>query len=185
MINPKIDPVPLLGRMARNRIENYIIPGLASSLIGGEGKGTVRLFECSRAHEENITPHSHRFDFQCLVLAGTVTNVIWSLAPDHLDDGDYFAGSVLRYGGTPGEYQRCPGDVARYVSTPTTHEAGDWYGMRHNEIHSIFFSRGAKVLFFEGPQISNETLILEPWVNGTRVPTFEVKPWMFTTAAPS
>lgn len=178
------DPTPLLGRMAHHRLDNYIIPGLSSSLIGGESKGTVRLFECSRAHEENITPHSHRFDFQCLVLEGSVTNIVWTPASER-EDGDFYAGAVLRYRGAPGEYQKSPGDVGRYKATPNAYEAGDWYGMSHDEIHSIYFSRGAKVLFFEGPQISNETVILEPWVNGALAPTFEVKPWMFLAAEPS
>ncbi len=27
--------------------------------------------------------------------------------------------------------------------------------------------------------MTSESIVLEPWVNGKRIPTFETKPWMF------
>jgi len=51
--------------------------------------------------------------------------------------------------------------------------------MKHDEIHSITFSKGAKVLFFEGPQVSDKSVIIEPIINGQTVSTYDVAPWMF------
>lgn len=69
-----------------------------------------------------------------------------------------------------------PGSQA-HQSTPYVH--GDFYSMKASEIHSITFSRDALVLFFEGPEKATETLILEPFVDGQTVPTFQVQPWMY------
>ena len=175
------DHIAHIRTMAHNELRNYAIPGLSSSLIGhGHNKGTVRLFECSRNHHEPITPHSHRFDFQCLVLKGSVHNILWMPALEH-EEGDYFAASELIYGAEPGKYSSADNtiNVSRYTATDQMFHAGDWYGMRADEIHSIFFSRDAVVLFFEGPNITDTTTILEPWVNGQRIPTFKVEDWMF------
>lgn len=165
--------------MAHSALHNYAIPGLTSSLLGGAIRGgTVRLFECSRQHHESIIPHNHRFDFQCLVLAGRVKNTTWLPAEDD-DEGDEYAESVLTYEGEPGHYAIAARQVRRYQSMEEIHHAGQWYGMRAQEIHSIHFDRGTSVLFFEGPTISDTTTILEPFVNGERVPTFKVEDWMF------
>ena len=59
---------------------------------------------------------------------------------------------------------------------------GDVYGMLADEIHSIKFSRNAVVLFFEGPAMREGTHILEPVVDGDRLPTFRCEPWMFKEA---
>lgn len=56
---------------------------------------------------------------------------------------------------------------------------GQMYSMRHDQIHSIQFSRGAKVLFFEGPQKSNESVIIEPVVDGMKIPTYQKLDYMF------
>lgn len=42
LMNPAIKH---LQKMSRSPLGNYIVPGLVSSLLGGDGKGTVRLFE--------------------------------------------------------------------------------------------------------------------------------------------
>lgn len=168
--------VAALRRLAHSPIRNYAIPGLTSSLIGGAGHGCIRLFECSRDHQEEITPHSHRFDFQCWVLAGEVRNRIWNQAWSH---GDHFLRSKLSYGGECGSYKKTEVGVERYEHVDTIYTAGDCYAMTARQIHSIHFSRGACVLFFEGPMRHDDSVILEPWVDGEVVPTFEVKPWMF------
>lgn len=167
----------MLYKMAHSRIDNYIIPGLSSSLIGMPGpKGLVRLFECSRDHQENVTPHSHRFDFQCWVLAGSVTNRIWTRSTH---GGDWFRPSELRYGGAVGEYETVPQLSTRYDYHDMQFDAGDCYSMTAAQIHSIRFSRGAKVLFLEGETIRNMSIILEPEIDGEVIPTFKVEPWMF------
>lgn len=176
MLNPE-----QIKEMAHSVCRNYAVPGLNSQLIGGNGFGQVRLFTCERDHLEPIVPHSHRYDFQCLVLAGSVTNLTWRRGVS-TEDGDFFAKSeiVMR---SMGKYSRVESptgpDVARWRYTKLRYESGQVYSMKADDIHSIFFSRGAAVLFFEGPQIRKKSFVLEPWVNGEIVPLLETKPWMF------
>ena len=170
----------MLKAMANSRLGNYAgIPGLSSFFVGGPEHGRVRLFDCSRAHEENIVPHSHRFDVLCLVLRGSVENHLWHLSPN----GDLFTATELRYTGTPDHLERgVTHPAARYRRQSTRYVHGDLYNMKASDIHSIAFSRDALVLFFEGPEKTAETLILEPFVDGVTVPTFQVQPWMYATA---
>lgn len=168
-------------KMAHSPLHNYIIPGLTSWLVGPaptKEHGGVRLFTCSREHQEAIVPHSHRFDFQCVVLEGQVTNCIWTPTASE-EHGDVFRVADLMYEGQPGKYASTFSSIRRYTSVPETYNQGDTYSMKHDEIHSIFFGRGAKVLFFEGPTVTHATKILEPYVDGFHIPTFEVRPWMF------
>ena len=51
--------------------------------------------------------------------------------------------------------------------------------MRHYEIHSIEFSKGAKVAFLEGKLQSPDTVIIEPYVKGEHIKTLTVEDWMF------
>lgn len=168
-----------LRKMANGRLRNYVVPGLDSSLIGGGRFGCVRLFECSREHAETIVPHSHRFDFQCLVLSGSVVNVLWETSKVEIDDADPYMASRLIYCGESGRYHKEQRGVIWARHKKKAFYEGDTYSMSHKEIHSIFFSRGAKVLFFEGPNVSSESVILEPYVNGVAIPTMKVEPWMF------
>lgn len=166
--------------MAHSPVRNYAIPGLTSWLIGNPSPcGTVRMFHCERAHQEAITPHSHRFDFQCLVLEGKVRNRLWKPVDRfYQGDGDWFQWSVLRGAGL-GQYERGSSTPGRYTFEDHEYEAGGRYGMKADEIHSIYFDRNTRVLFFEGPQVSDKSAILEPLVDGECVPTFKVEPWMF------
>lgn len=167
----------MLKAMANSRLGNYAgIPGLSSSLLGGPEHGRVRLFDCSRAHEESLVPHSHRFDVLCLVLRGAVENHLWHLSPV----GDLFTATEMHYTGAPGQLERGGSfEQARYSRISTPYVRGDFYSMKASEIHSITFSRDALVLFFEGPEQVTKTLILEPFVDGVTVPTFQVQPWMY------
>lgn len=170
-------------RMAHSPLLNYVLPGLTSSLIGAPSPaGTVRLFQNSRDQQENITPHSHRFDFLCWVLRGMVTNRLWRVTDDR-ERGDLFTASVLSYDGSPGKYTRDLADPPlRWAHFSRVYREGQCYSMRSHEIHSINFSRDAIVLFFEGPTVSETTQILEPYVDGEVIPTLEVKSWMFKRA---
>jgi hypothetical protein len=171
----------ILQSMCNSKLGNYAgIPGLTSSLLGGPTHGKVRLFECSRAHQESLVPHSHRFDVMCLVLRGYVDNHIWRKSTH----GDEFMPTRLSYLGAPGTHQRFPEGaesyvVARYVRDTTRYDHGEFYNMKATDIHSIDFSRDAVVLFFEGPELTTDTVILEPFVDGKVVPTFNVQPWMY------
>jgi hypothetical protein len=100
-VNAEDFSIPALRAMAHSPVRNYAIPGLTSWLIGQPSpKGTMRLFESSRQHQEAITPHSHRFDFQCWVLEGFVVNRVWTRA--HNTDtkaADLYAMSTQRCSG--------------------------------------------------------------------------------------
>lgn len=171
----------LLRKMAHSPIYNYALPGLTSWLIGERSRGgCVRLFQSDREQYEAITPHSHRFDFDCVVLEGEVINHTWSVSPVP-NIGDTYLASELVYGDEPGKYKevivgRTP---QHWLRASQMYRRGECYGARHSAIHSIQFSRGARVLFFEGPQVANRSTILEPWCNGRLVPTFGTLPWMF------
>lgn len=167
--------------MAHSPVRNYVIPGLTSYLIGAPSEsGTVRLFCNERDHQEQLTPHSHRFDFQCWVLAGQVTNRIWSrnhyMTHPH---GDVFVSSSLKYSGSIGQYEKKVVDRANWSYADSVYKEGECYSMKHNEVHSIHFSRGAKVLFFEGAQVTDTSIVIEPYVDGEHLETMAVLPWMF------
>ncbi len=158
--------------MRQSMVRNYGLPAVDSSLISN---GIVRLFESHREQQEAITPHSHKFNFSCLVLQGRVTNRIWT----QCKKGDDFAVSKMHYLGDIGKYDQQYICDEKYSFTDSYYNEGDWYSMDHHEIHSIYFSAGCKVLFFEGEKITNDTIILEPSYRGKPIKTFEVKPWMF------
>jgi hypothetical protein len=168
-----------LDAMKHSPVANYGgIPGLTSWLVGEpSASGLVRLMECSRDHQEPIIPHSHRFDFHCRVLSGSVRNLIWEKT--HPGAGDAFQVSALEYAGAMGRYQRVAGEVGNWAMHCNRHQAGEEYSMKADEVHSIFFARGTVVLFFEGPKVSDSSIILQPFVDGEAVPTFKVEPWMF------
>ena len=165
-------------KSAHSPLHNYVVPGVTSWLFGERGlRGCVRVFTSDRKHIEDVTPHSHRFDFHAIVLAGTVRNRIWTKRPSSC--ADFYAECDLTYGGAPGSYEIREGNVGRWEPTDRTYEVGESYAMRAHEIHSIYFSRGAKVLVFEGPTTRTVSQILQPVVDGRMVQTFRVEPWMF------
>jgi len=164
----------VLSSMQSDMIDNYVIAGLSSSLLGG---GKVRYFENSREHLDSITPHSHRFNFACLVLEGTVINTLWHECDK--EDGDKFRLTRLNYTGTIGEYSAEQIADNYYKPSHYKYHAGEIYNMSHDEIHSIRFSRGAKVLFFEGPTVKASSHAIEPMVDGEIIRTLEVKDYMF------
>lgn len=169
--------------MKHSPIKNYAIPGLTSWLIGEPGdKGCVRLFECSRNHVEPVTPHSHRFNFSCLVLEGRVINRIWSKSELEKETDlyhDLYQVKMLKYHGDPGKYETEIIGQCYWGFNDFTFQAGESYEMSYTSIHSIYFARNTKVLFFEGETQRDSSLILEPVVDGVAIPTFTVENWMF------
>lgn len=157
--------------LSHSRLSNYILAGLDSLLLGS----TTRLFINNRRTLGDITPHSHRFDFQCLVLQGEVCNTLYSLD----DSGDEYTVSTMTYLGKPGEYSTEHSGVSRYKATDEVFETGGWYGMKADEIHSIRFSHDAIVLFIEGENKTNSSIYLEPYINGETIPTMKTEAWMF------
>lgn len=169
-----------IGPMRNNTLHNYIVPGLTSHLIGGAAHGLVRLFHAERETLEFITPHSHRFDFTCLVLNGNVANTIFSVGTVH--DELWVQSEINQVCGKDGlnDYvHKRETEPTFWRSETKQWHMGDTYSMKHTEIHSIKFSRNAKVLFFEGPQITTTSHMIEPWSNGKVIPTFRTEPWMF------
>jgi len=169
-----------LQTIKHSSLRNYVLPGVTSSLIGGApGAGQVRLFEASRIQEEHVTPHSHRFDFQCLVLEGWVKNILYVPAPEYFD---FYEEQELLFGGKPGLYRTEGIGRNFFKKEEKRYDQGEWYGMKSDEIHSIEFSQHAVVLFFEGPEVTNKTIILQPVVDGEVCQTFRVADWMFKKA---
>ncbi len=77
-----------------------------------------------------------------------------------------------------GNYAKSPLEQRHYKYSDITFLAGECYSMKAEEIHSIQFSRGAKVLFFEGCARTGSVFI-EPVVGGHVIETFKVESWMF------
>lgn len=166
--------------MTNRPLRNYIVPGLTSWMVGdGSSLGCVRLFESERDQQRDIAPHSHRFDFTCLVLRGQVVNKLWG----HDAFGDEFEMSRITYLGAPGAYKKEAVQRGRFSYAAHTYIAGDFYRMKSDEIHSIVFSRGALVLFFEGPPSTNESFMLDPVSDGEVIATSDTSPWMFKKAS--
>lgn len=166
-----------LGAMKHTSVRNYGTPGMTSWLIGGGDHGKVRMFTASRDTREWVTPHSHRYNFTCLVLRGEVTNILFEESNVGLSSNPYTRGALT---GILGQYAFLPGTTAHhYTERSQVYGVGDTYGMSYNEIHSIRFSWDARVLFFEGPEMTNISYVLEPWAYGGRIPTFQTPSWMF------
>lgn len=165
--------------MKHSPAHNYVIPGLTSWLIGTPSRehGCIRLFTMSREHEEPIIPHSHRFDFRCIVLKGSVRNHLWRETFGHL--GDAYEVSDVTFEGELGKHERRPVRQAHFAKTEFRYEEGAEYAMAAEEFHSIYFSRGAEVLFFEGPNRLESSQVLEPIVMGHTIPLFRTEDWMF------
>lgn len=172
------DMIRFIEDMKHSPAHNYVIPGLTSWLIGQPHPvhGCVRLFTMSRHHEEPIIPHSHRFDFRCLVLRGKVHNHIWSSDILH---GDLYEVSDVTYEGKLGKHQRTVKERARFAKQVRTYADGGEYAMRAEEFHSIYFERGTSVLFFEGANRLEQSQVLEPVVDGAKIPLFKTEDWMF------
>lgn len=174
----------ILQSMLHSPVRNYVLPGLTSWLVGGVRYGRVRMFVSERDTREWIVPHSHRFDFACLVLTGEVVNTTFHEIPSEKDvpkPNLYAVGRIRRtVFGKFGDYEIIRGTSPKlFLEQRHRYSSGQEYAMRSEEIHSISFSRGARVLFFEGPERVPETTFLEPWCDGRVVPTFTVEPWMF------
>lgn len=172
----------MVAAMSHNPVSQYVLPGLTSSLVG-EGRGHVRLLTSDRDTREWVTPHSHRFDFVCLVLEGDVENILFERGGG-VGSNLYAAGTIRLIAEGMGRYAITrSGDHGSYIEKPAKYVAGETYSMKANQIHSIRFSRGAKVLFFEGPDVTEESVFLEPFSDGKTIRTFETSPWMFERVA--
>jgi hypothetical protein len=182
------DLAEIVKTMTSSTIKHYATPGLTSLLVGADpAHGRVRLFCSDRDTREWITPHSHRFDFACLVLEGEVENILFLPVVNpslYAKTNTYARGRLRAPAGGLGDYTVTRGtEPEHFAEMVTKYRVGDVYSMTADEIHSIRFSRGAQVLFFEGPPRFVDSDFLEPYSNGAVVPTFVSAPWMFTRDA--
>lgn len=169
-------------KLAHSPVKNYGIPGLTSYLLSGnpaDGNGCIRLFVNDTNHQQPIVPHSHRFKFISLVLCGEVVNRVWTRVNNSVA-GDLYQASTLAYVGAPGRYASIDcGQPEHWRYKDTTYIAGQSYSMEHDEVHSIYFAKGTRVVFIEGAPVSNESLFLQPVIDGEVIPTFKIEDWMF------
>lgn len=167
----------VIDTMRGKSLSNYVIAGLTSTLLTN---GKFRLFECERDHYDFITPHSHRYDLTSIVLQGEVTNTIFEPKLDFENGGDEFVVSDLKWTSEFGNYEKVQRkSPQRFKAVSHRYSSGFSYHMKFSDIHTIRFSKGAKVLVIEGPEVTDTSVILEPRVNGEHIPTFETKPYMF------
>jgi hypothetical protein len=161
---------------AHSVIHNYVIAGLDSYLIGD---GSSRLFHMTRNQVDYVTPHSHKFDLKCEVLHGEVTNTIFT-EWDEGYEGDAFLKSEILYLGEAGSYTKAPiGEVKIFTLESKTYRAGDVYHLKHDQIHSIQFAKGAMVKITEGVKLDDYTTILEPFSHKRIVKNFKVHDGLF------
>lgn len=156
---------------------DYIVPGLSSYLLsGGQGREgpKVRLFHQERPFEGWITPHDHRFDLACYVLKGEVKHTVYSRSYDPWSGALY---SVQRFPfSLDGRME--PDETAMFTSATEVYGRGNFYHLGYTTFHTVKFSRGAMVLFFEGPDLQEHNHVLLPVSNGRIINTATVQPWM-------
>lgn len=159
-------------------LENYILPGMISTELARPAiGGLIRLFHMTREQEYEITPHDHRFGFKCAVLDGCVTNRVYKVDTCHKDHATHV---TVPYDPSTHSLNEALAKHARANFHEATYNSGDWYQMEHEQFHAIRFSRGARVLFIEGPEEKSEGSCLLPYINGRICNTFLWRDWMMT-----
>lgn len=158
-------------------VSNYIIPGLKSWLVGNPSSNgsKERLFEMTREQTFYVTPHCHRFNFTSHVLRGGVCNLLFK----EDIDGDDYERIISLYKKEFGKYLHSGSQRKKYKIEKNYYDEGSSYYMDSNEIHSIIFKKGTLLFIEEGPQISDYSFNLNPYVDGKEIPLFETKDWMF------
>ena len=173
----------IMNSVRYNPIDNYILPGLTSYVLGRLGVDgpdheapMVRAFVSSRNTPEFVAPHSHVRDLFCHVIAGSVINTNYHEErtargeswDTYVQTGDFVSGYKHGFAGK-----------RTFVSVSTVYEAGASYYLLADVIHSIRFSRGAVVLIMEGKKKRQSVTVLQP----PGVQNFEAADWMFKSNA--
>lgn len=180
--------------MKNGVIRNYIVPGLDSFLLS-RNDCKVRLFEMTREQEMFITPHSHRFDFACCVLKGSVTHYVYEQAGDSESIypeiplplngfmihqiNEYVASEKVPGPGSNTGFKIIPLGYGHFTRKKTFYPSGSWYTLTIEKFHSIEFTMGAQVLFLEGAEQGSTSYFLEPVVNGKVISLFSIPEWMY------
>ena len=173
-----VDLVSKILRMESSRtLRDYIVPGLYSYLLEEyPDGGKLRMFHMTRHQELYIVPHNHRFDFKCCVLEGRVTNYLYVRSVVASPKKKY-----AMFGYEPSDRTLCmqrPKKFPYYDIEKTDYTAGQTYEMAAEQFHSIWFQKGTKVLFHEGPQIRSGNEVLVPHASGVVCNTFMSHDWM-------
>ena len=161
-------------------IKNYIVPGLESKLLERRWDNSIlRVFHATRHQVQFVAPHTHRYALTSTVLAGTVQNTMWRRCRDITPDADRFKVVLQKFNGI-GDYDFSEEvEIADFRPETKTYKVGESYFMRHEEFHSISFSKGAVVLIEESSQMCEHSWVLQPYVDDVAIDIAEVKPWMF------
>jgi hypothetical protein len=160
-------------------INNYIIPGLRSTLLVDRttSGGRVRRFDMLREQEYFIVPHDHRYNFDCFVLDGGVTHYTYDLEKAQKENATHV---IVPYDHADHAIDtEQPTWVKAYMCTESF-RAGDRYSLSHADFHSVRFSSGASVLFIEGAQQKPGSSCLLPYSDGRICNTFLWDDWMMT-----
>lgn len=166
----------ILDSMKSSTLTNYVIPGLESSLIGKE-YGTVRLFHANMNPSYPTAPHSHRYNLACLVLSGMVTNTLWKPCTENM--GDFFEETNLNYMDCPGDYQKSIIGRNWYCAYKHKYSKNEWYFLDAEDIHSIEFAKNTSVLVLQSNNVSDSSVMLEPVIDGKKIPLGKTQDWMF------
>lgn len=162
-------------------IRDYIVPGLESRLLRSvTSSHKWRIFTMRRDQDYQVNIHDHRYGFSAVVLSGHVVNTVWDIAERNVNDSHATHAAVYY-----DHKERCVGQPYSLITTRPREQAygaGEWYAMGHDEFHSIRFSRGARVLVIEGPEVKPNNTILLPYSNGRVCDTFMWRPWMMDRA---
>lgn len=174
------DFAEVLDACGGDTLENYIVPGLRSTLIANSDAGKIRRFQMTREHETQIVPHNHRYAFGCLVLRGHVVNHLY-LVGEGATAADA-THALAAYNPKDHSVDVDEATLVRCVRGSTLYRAGDFYTMGPSEFHSIEFSPDADVLFLEGRTSVSHSCCLLLAVDGRICNTFLWRDWMMAKA---
>lgn len=149
------------------RIVNHAEHGLDSTLLS---QGLFRVFTANYETQVRL-PHSHKYDFACLVLKGSVLNRVYKPIENNKfkENNELHAEyCVAIQTGALGDYKFDKQYRQAFEIAEKLHGEGDWYQMTHEDIHAIRFSKGAVVLFIEGPAVTDQVEVLFPYASNGR-----------------
>lgn len=160
-------------------LNNYVIPGLRSEAYVEEldTGAMIRTFEMLRDQEYFVTPHDHRYDFQCMVLEGKVVNTVYKLFECSELSATH---AILPYDPALRVLDHEKAKLVRAESERRTYVNTDWYIMGHEEFHSIQFDKGTRILFLQEADKKTQSNCLLPYVDGKILDTFIWRDWMMT-----
>lgn len=160
-------------------ISNYIAPGLESISLGQSNGFHVRMFHMTAHQMMHITPHSHRFNLLSFVLEGQVEHHVYEKVSDGYENRPVaYNLAILSQKGKLGEYETEIYSNGMFRRYEAVYKTGGSYFLNADEYHSVIFSRGAKVLIVEGPEV-NEPKVLVPLVKNAVCSTLFTADWMF------